>query len=307
MSFLTQIEACANFKKEEIEFNLVYQNNNVGIVSKEVAAELKNYNSELSQQNEKQLFNFQQDKITITRDYYDFDTLTRAFEKLFLQWRKEEKFMVLNGWRNELYPIYYKKVEHNDSVACVIERVGSFLLGINTFGVHINGYTFNENKMYIWIAKRSKTKPTWPNMLDNMCAGGISYGDSVYSTLLKECLEEGNIPNEITKNVINNDNNKSKSAGVVSYITKNEFGISSETQYIYDLELPWGYKPTPNDGEVGQFYCWEVDKVLEALKNNEFKPNCGLIMIDFFIRHGILTADSEPNLSIIQALCHQHL
>jgi phosphoribosylaminoimidazole (AIR) synthetase len=49
-----------------------------------------------------------------------------------------------------------------------VERVGSFLFGTSSFGVHLNGYTFVDGEMKMWIARRSPTKQTWPGMLDNM-------------------------------------------------------------------------------------------------------------------------------------------
>lgn len=35
-------------------------------------------------------------------------------------------------------------------------------------GVHINGYVHTEDGMSMWIARRAKTKPTWPGKLDQM-------------------------------------------------------------------------------------------------------------------------------------------
>jgi len=60
-----------------------------------------------------------------------------------------------------------------------------------------------------------------------------------------------------------------------------------KTQYIYDLELSPSFIPKPNDGEVEAFYLWSIEEVFQHLHNNEFKHNCGLVVIDFFVRHGI--------------------
>ena len=38
-----------------------------------------------------------------------------------------------------------------------------------------------------------------------------------------------------------------------------------------------------------------VPEVLSALHSGYFKPNCGLILVDFLIRHGLVTPESEPN------------
>ena len=43
------------------------------------------------------------------------------------------------------------------------------MFGVIAYGVHINGYTKNSKGEYkMWIGRRSKTKQTFPDMLDNM-------------------------------------------------------------------------------------------------------------------------------------------
>ena len=44
----------------------------------------------------------------------------------------------------------------------------SALFGVIQYGVHINGYTVVDDQVKMWIGRRSKTKPTFPNMYDNM-------------------------------------------------------------------------------------------------------------------------------------------
>jgi hypothetical protein len=38
-----------------------------------------------------------------------------------------------------------------------------------------------------------------------------------------------------------------------------------------------------------------IPEVLDALHNGGFKPNCGLILVDFLIRHNLVTPEEEPN------------
>ena len=52
-----------------------------------------------------------------------------------------------------------------------IERAGACLFGIRSYGCHINGYVKKEGQFYLWIARRSKNKQTYPNMLDNFVIG----------------------------------------------------------------------------------------------------------------------------------------
>lgn len=37
----------------------------------------------------------------------------------------------------------------------------------------MNGYVEKEGENFLWVAKRSQTKPTFPGMLDHLVAGGL--------------------------------------------------------------------------------------------------------------------------------------
>jgi len=43
-----------------------------------------------------------------------------------------------------------------------------------------------------------------------------------------------------------------------------------------------------------------VQEVKDALRRGEFKTNSACVMIDFFIRHGVLTAEEEKVSSVIR-------
>ncbi|KAI7857379.1 NUDIX hydrolase domain-like protein [Circinella umbellata] len=219
-----------------------------------------------------------------------FDKRTQVVKELMDKWHAEG-LPSLKGWRNELFPVY------GDSGLpdFVMERAATPLFGISTFGVHVNGYTGDK----LWVARRSKSKQTWPSMLDNVVAGGISYQFSTKETVVKECDEEASIPPFIAE--------KAKNAGIVSYYTTTEQGLQPETQYVFDLPIPEDFIPTPKDGEVEDFYLMDMDQVKKSILNNEWKPNCALVTIDFMIRHGIITADNEPDFIDISARLHRRL
>ena len=45
------------------------------------------------------------------------------------------------------------------------------MFGTVQYGVHINGYFNHPQKgMFVWVAKRSPLKPTWPGKLDQMAS-----------------------------------------------------------------------------------------------------------------------------------------
>jgi len=50
-----------------------------------------------------------------------------------------------------------------------------------------------------------------------------------------------------------------------------------------------------------------LPEVIEALHNGEFKPNCGLILIDFLVRHNLVTPEEDPNYFEIIKRAHRDL
>ncbi|KAG1451529.1 hypothetical protein G6F56_008062 [Rhizopus delemar] len=107
-------------------------------------------------------FDIQPDRVSFASWVDTFDKRTEAVKSLMDHWREKKTFATLTGWRNELYPVY-----GNNEILFVMERAAASLLGISTFGVHLNAYMKKQDQIFVWVAKRSKTKQTWPGMLDN--------------------------------------------------------------------------------------------------------------------------------------------
>ena len=71
----------------------------------------------------------------------------------------------------------------------------------------------------------------------------------------------------------------------------------------FDLELPEDFTPRANDGEVESFELWPVQRVVETVRDTtDFKYNCNLVLIDFFVRHGLLAADDRDFFEIVAGL-----
>ena len=51
----------------------------------------------------------------------------------------------------------------------------------------------------------------------------------------------------------------------------------------------------------------DVDEIQEALSRGEFKTNSAVVMLDFFIRHGIITSDNEKDYVEIMQRMHRRL
>ena len=87
----------------------------------------------------------------------------------------------LTGWRSESYPVLTSF--HAEPLA-LVERAAAVHLGIKAYGVHVNGYVRGPSGIELWVATRSKNKPTWPGRLDHIVAGGQVQIQCLLRTLL---------------------------------------------------------------------------------------------------------------------------
>ncbi|CAF9925799.1 MAG: hypothetical protein ALECFALPRED_003220 [Alectoria fallacina] len=214
-------------------------------------------------------------------------------------------FQILRGWRNELYPVHGPYSSRKPMVS--IERAGSALFGINTYGVHMTAYVNTAQGMKIWVPRRARTKQTYGGMLDNTVAGGISTGERPFDCMVREAAEEASFSEQLVRS-------NAKPCGTISYFhirdarAGGEAGLlQPECQYVFDMEIGAEVVPKPGDNEVEDFYLWTVDEVKRALSEGQFKPNCAMVLLDFFIRHGILTAENEKDYVEIVSRLHRKL
>ncbi|KAE8441280.1 hypothetical protein EG329_005546 [Mollisiaceae sp. DMI_Dod_QoI] len=221
-------------------------------------------------------------------------------------WREQKTFKLLEGWRDELYAVYGP----DNSIIFDVERSASALFGVVTYGVHMTGYTRVEGASYgikIWVPRRARTKSTYPGMLDNTVAGGMASGELPLECMVREADEEASLPEKLVRENI-------KPQGTITYVYLRDERAGGETglvqpecQYVYDLEIPQGVECKPKDGEVESFELWSVEEVQEALGRGDFKPNCALLVLDFFVRWGILTEENEKDYKEIKERLHREL
>uniref|UniRef100_A0A0E0QPP6 Nudix hydrolase domain-containing protein n=1 Tax=Oryza rufipogon TaxID=4529 RepID=A0A0E0QPP6_ORYRU len=172
--------------------------------------------------------------------------------------------------------------ERTNAVGSVIRSLGDLIPGIRNeaYGVHMNGYVEKESQKFLWIAKRSDTKQTFPGMLDHLVAGGLPYGISCEENVIKECEEEAGIPRSISSNAT--------SVGAISYMDIEGFRYKRDVLFCYDLKLPPDFVPNNEDGEVDSFRLIPIPHAANIIRRTHFfKPNCNLVIIDFLFRHGL--------------------
>ncbi|XP_061590763.1 thiamin pyrophosphokinase 2 [Cololabis saira] len=214
---------------------------------------------------------------------------SEAVEALLQSLREEEQLTCLAGWRDEKYNVMSRFSE--PPLMCM-ERAATSLFGVKRYGVHVNGYTVGAGgDVSMWLARRSKTKQTYPGLLDNVAAGGLAAGLGIKHTLIKECQEEACIPADLAA--------AARPVATVSYTYEDEEGVFPESQFVFDLQLPLGFRPRVGDGEVQDFYLLPIEKVKDLLATDDFKPNSAMVVLDFLIRHSFIEPDSEP--------CYQEL
>lgn len=191
--------------------------------------------------------------------------------------------------RGELYPVLR---DWQETPLFALDRGAVPILGVRSFGVHLNGYVEDAEGLKLWVGKRSPTKPTAPGKLDHLVAGGQPLGLTPWANLLKECHEEAGLTPDLA--------GRARPAGLISYRCRFTDGQRDDVLFVYDLALPPDWVPDPQDDEVQEFYLWPVEQVIERLRRSEdFKFNVALVSIDFLIRRG-LVGPEEPG---FQEIC----
>ncbi|KAG8367397.1 hypothetical protein BUALT_Bualt16G0067700 [Buddleja alternifolia] len=199
---------------------------------------------------------------------------------------------LIPGIRNELYPV---TSSFGTPEFFSLERAAAPFFGIKVYGVHMNGYVERDGEKYLWIAKRSKVKSTYPGKLDHLVAGGLPYGISCGENIVKECEEEAGIPRSISSTAT--------AVGAVSYMDIDGYRLKRDVLFCYDLKLPEDFIPTNKDGEVESFKLVPVTHVANIIRNTQlYKENCNLVIIDFLFRHGYIKPEAFGYLKLLKSL-----
>lgn len=186
---------------------------------------------------------------------------------------------VIAEWRGESYRV--GAAFH--APLLFMDRGAVPTFGVRGYGVHVNGYV-SDGDLRMWVGRRSPTKRTSPNKLDQLVAGGQPAELSLTENLVKEAAEEAAMPEAIAR--------RARPVSVITYCTARDDGLRNDVLFVYDLELPADFVPRNTDGELSGFELLSIDEVAEIVRTTDaFKFNCALVVIDFLIRHGRLGPD----------------
>lgn len=275
-----------NYKNQTF-LPFICENDQVGLISPQVLDQLRGY---------PQVFDITKESVVLSSRLTSYDERSSALEKVLKDLQSKNMFVALNGWRDECYEI---KVRFSGPALFKMERAATPLFGVRQFGVHINGFTHHCDKgLCFWLQRRSATKQTWPGRLDSFVGGGLSKGFGIFETAVKEANEEANVPEEISVEHL-------KSAGSVSFFHESERGIHPQTEFVFDLELPYEFQPANNDGEVSGWELVPLKDLVETIQREDFKTTSCPVVMDWLIRRGHVTAQTEPDFP--ELVEHLHL
>lgn len=201
---------------------------------------------------------------------------------------------VIPDWRGELYPV---KSSWDAEPLLTIERAAAGLFGVRAFGVHLNGLVRTDQGLSMWIGTRALDKAVAPGKLDQLVAGGQPHGLSITENLIKECGEEADMSEVLAR--------QAQPVGAITYRTaKQPQGLRWDTLFCFDLLLDEDFTPRNTDGELQGFELLPIADVIALVRDtDDFKFNCSLVIIDFLIRWGYITPDTDDEyLDLIKAL-----
>ena len=278
MSFSDHIRACNNYDPARV-VPLTAGNERVGLLRRDNAEALRRFPD---------VFAAGEDKVELVARG-GVAAVSRAIDAVIDALVSEGR---VPKWRNETFdaaprwgapPIFR------------LDRGAVPFFGTRAYGVHLNGYLRQGNKLWLWVGRRSADKQVAPNKLDNLVAGGIGNGHGVDETLLKEGEEEASIPTSLLSHAI--------SASAVSYRMETNLGIRDDVMFVYDLEMPADFVPKNRDGEIVHFELMPASAVLERIRaTSDFKFNVNLVLLDFAVRHGLLRPDDPEYLDVATGL-----
>jgi hypothetical protein len=181
-------------------------------------------------------------------------------------------------WRRETFDI---RAEPDGPVLAQLDRGALPSFGVLAVGVHVNGLVRRSDGVHVWIARRAADKLLDPGKLDHIVAGGVPAGLSAAETLVKEAAEEADIPTPLAARAVH--------VATIGYAMERPEGLRRDLLHCYDLDLPEDFRPHAADGEVEAFELWPIARVMQTVGDtDDFKFNVNLVLIDLFLRLGLI-------------------
>ena len=278
MSFADHIRACNNFDRSRV-VPLLAGGTRIGWLRRDNAAALARFDK---------VFAAHPNEVRLVATG-DADMVSGAVDDVVEALVAERN---IPKWRNETFDVMAR---WGDKPLFRLDRGAVPFFGVRAYGVHLNGYRYVDGKMHLWIGRRAPDKRIAPDKLDNIVAGGMGNGHGIFQTLVKESEEEGGIPEPLVHRAV--------PVGAVTYCMETELGIRDDVLFVYDIELPPDFTPTNSDGEIVRFDLMPAEDVVERVRHtDDFKFNVNLVILDFALRHGLISVDDPEYLDVASGL-----
>ena len=279
MSFLDHISRCNEHDLSKF-VPLIVEETIVGQIRRDNVQHLESFKS---------VFKFSPDNVRLADGLRNYADRTEAIDSVINSLFDQN---IINRPRNEAYPV---GAQWGGPYMFQLERSAASFFGVRAYGIHVNGFVRVNGRLKLWVAVRAKDRLICPGQLDNMIAGGQPVTLTLRENLLKEANEEANVAPELATKAI--------STGAISYVMEDDIGLKPDIMFCWDLELPLDFEPVNMDGEIADFYLMPIEDVMEVVDTTfDFKFNCNLVNIDFFIRHGVLSPEHRDYVSIVRGL-----
>ncbi|KAH7162918.1 hypothetical protein B0J13DRAFT_24398 [Dactylonectria estremocensis] len=265
------------------------------------------------------------------------DACRRAFADLCLKNRGRlnscfDKWLGRPADSREFHPIHVTDAAWQNLTIPLPAR-GVF--GIITVGVHMNMYSVlhvdgRELVDRIWVSHRARGEDVcYAGMMDQVVAGGMDPTDKMDGflapavTLKREAEEEAGLILDLdTKNVFSSSccscccgqsrsivGTVEEAPAIAFYDCKgreagrgNEGHLEPGVRFVYDLKLEdAAFQPRSRERGIEKFEALTVDEVKCCLRDRRWKPNCGLVMLDFLVRKNLIAVADEERFRDIAA------
>lgn len=197
--------------------------------------------------------------------------------------------------RKEMYAV---KNRWSEKEHLRLDRGMVAAFGVRAYGVHVNGFVRKRDGLHLWIGTRATDRMVEPGKLDNMVAGGQPAGLTLIKNVIKECEEEAHIGARRAR--------QARPVSIITYAGERKGELRADTLFCFDLEMPASEKPKPSE-EIVSYDLMPIAEVLRIVrKTDRCKFNVGLVIIDFAIRHGLITPENEDDFEAIVSGLHMY-
>jgi 8-oxo-dGTP pyrophosphatase MutT (NUDIX family) len=175
-----------------------------------------------------------------------------------------------------------------------LKRFYFVYLGLQTYSIMLNGFT----KTDYWSGTRSMNVHNNAGKMDVIAAGMLRHGETVQEALIHESYEEAGLLLEDLSGVTMNGQID------LSLVNKEGF-LLRESFHVFDLDLKDKSPVVVSPNEVEKFTLLKIDAVLKyAEAGDVFSKPVNLVITDFLIRHGHLTA-AHPEFEQIKEILYR--